>query len=736
LDCLFAGMAVSKEGYLDASQAREVRLNDLMGRMTLEEKVAQLMMLDGREDLSEEIDDRNLGAVLHVVPPRSDELIERSLQTRLGIPILIAEDCIHGHSFWKGATIFPTQLALACSWNPDLLERVARATASEVVSTGIHWTFSPVLCLTRDLRWGRVNETFGEDPFVIGELATAMIRGYQGKGLDDPEGILATAKHYAGYSETQGGRDASEADISRRKLRSYFLPPFERAAREGCMTFMTGYQSMEGVPSTANRWLLREVLKEEWGFEGILVTDWDNVARLVYEQKICADMKAAATVAVKAGNDMMMATPAFYEGALAAVKDGSLTEADIDEPCRRILSLKFKMGLFEDPRRSDPGKRERVIHCQSHRELNLEAARQSIVLLQNKGVLPLRPETTRHIAVLGPNADDALTQLGDWSLGSCQHPPSAGAHPRELTRTVVDGLRAVSPEGCEVSFLKGCEVMDDDLSGVEEAAALAAKADVAVVVVGDALPLVGEYRSTATLELQGGQIALLDAVARTGTPMVVVLVHSKPHVLPPSAENAAAILECFNPGMMGGQALAEILWGKVVPSGKLTLSVPHHVGQQPVYYSQVRGQHGDRYADLTQEPRFAFGEGLSYTTFHYHDLRALTPVLAEGETARLEITVINSGDRDGDEIVQIYVSDAVTSATWVDQELKAWQRVTLRAGESKRLRFELPYERFSIVNAAGERVVEPGDFEIGVGGSSRRPEQLVTRVTVGTREEH
>lgn len=723
-------MGTSKKIYLDASQSVESRLRDLMGRMTLEEKISQLMMLDGRDDMSAAVDQRNLGAVLHVRPSLSDELIDRSLRTRLGIPILIAEDCIHGHSFWKGATIFPTQLALACSWNPGLLERVARATAREVVSTGIHWTFSPVLCLARDLRWGRINETFGEDPVLIGELASAMVRGYQGEGLGDPGGILATAKHYAGYSETQGGRDASEADLSRRKLRSYFLPPFERVAREGCMTFMTGYQSMEGVPSTANRWLLREVLKEKWGFEGILVTDWDNVARLVYEQKICPDMKSAAAVAVKAGNDMMMATPAFYEGALESVKEGLLTGEDIDEPCRRILRLKFRMGLFENPRRSDPQQREQVIHCQSHRELNLEAARQSVVLLKNEQVLPLQAGAVRHLAVIGPNADDALSQLGDWTLGASQHPPSAGAQPRELTRTVVDGLRAVSPEGCRVSYLKGCEVLEDDPSGVEGAAALAARADVAVVVVGDALPLIGEFQSTATLELQGGQIALLDAVARTGTPMIVVLVHSKPCVLPPSAERAAALVECFNPGMMGGQALAEILWGVVAPSGKLTISVPRHVGQQPVYYSQVRGQHGNRYADLTQEPLFAFGDGLSYTTFQYRDLRALTPLLAADQTAGVEITVTNTGARAGDEIVQVYVSDEVTSATWVEQELKAWQRVPLQAGESKQIRFELPYEAFSIVNAAGDRVVEPGDFEIRVGGSSRRREQLATRITV------
>ncbi len=405
--------------YLDPNLPIPARVDDLLGRMTLEEKLGQMLMLDGRDDdeYADDIRDKAPGSMLHILPPKSDHAIDLSIQSRLGIPLLIAEDCIHGHSFWKGATIFPTQLALACTWNPALLERAAQATAREVVLTGVHWTFSPVLCLTRDLRWGRVGETFGEDPYLIGELAAAMIKGYQGNGLDDPEGILATAKHYAGYSETQGGRDASEADLSRRKLRSYFLPPFEKAARSGCLSFMTGYQSIDGIPSTANRWLLREVLKDEWGFEGILVTDWNNVGRLVEEQKTCADIREAAIVAVKSGNDMMMVTPEFLDGALAAVADGSLTETEIDEPCRRILGLKFRMGLFENPRRSDVAKARGIVGCQAHRELNLEVARQSVVLLQNHGMLPLKPRHIRQIAVIGPNADNDLDQLGDWSSG-------------------------------------------------------------------------------------------------------------------------------------------------------------------------------------------------------------------------------------------------------------------------------------------------------------------------------
>ncbi|XHR27870.1 MAG: glycoside hydrolase family 3 N-terminal domain-containing protein [Chthoniobacteraceae bacterium] len=709
--------------YRNPALSVEERLDDLLSRMTLEEKVGQLLMLNGQERQTAE--GKEPGSMLHIRPPESDEVIDLALSTRLGIPILIAEDCIHGHSFWPGSTIFPTQMAMACSWDPELLEKVARATALEVVPTGIHWTFSPVLCLTRDLRWGRVGETFGEDPFLIGELATAMVRGYQGRGLDDPEGILATAKHFAGYSETQGGRDASEADISPRKLRSYFLPPFEKAAREGCMTFMTGYQSMEGVPSTCNRWLLRSVLREEWGFPGILVTDWNNVGRLVTEQRVCTNYKEAAAVAVKSGNDLIMTTPEFFDGALEAVREGLLTEAEIDEPCRRILGLKFRMGLFENPRRSNLALAAEIQNSPAHREVCLESARRSIVLLKNDGILPLGPGALQKIAVIGPNADNDLDQLGDWSLGAPQYPPEAGKQPRKNTVTILDGLRRSAPEGCEVAYAQGCSGVTAETDAIAGAVDLAASSDVAVVVVGDSIPFIGETLSTATLELQGAQVELLERLAATGKPLIVVLINSKPMVLPRSIQNAAAIVEAFNPGMEGGTAVAEILWGKVNPSGKLCVSFPYHVGQQPIFYSQVRGQHGKRYADLTQEPLFAFGFGLGYTTFSYSNLRVLTPQMSPGQPVEIEVDVTNTGKRTGDEIVQVYVSDEVTSATWVDRQLKAFRRISLAPGETETVRFSLPFEAFSLVNAAGERVVEPGRFEILAGGSSRRADLLV-----------
>ena len=740
--------------FLDPALPVAERVADLVSRMSVEEKVGQMLQLDARQDIEDQVLRVRAGSLLHASSERL-ELAHRLVeQTRLKIPLLIGDDCIHGHSFWEGATIYPTQLAMAASWDPDLLERVARATAVEVAATGIHWTFSPVLCIARDLRWGRVGETFGEDPFLIGELASAMVRGYQGDGLTDPTAILATAKHFVGYSETQGGRDASESDISRRKLRSWFLPPFERVAREGCGTFMLGYQSMDGVPITVNEWVLSDVLRGEWGYPGILVTDWDNVGRMVWEQKVQPDYAHASAAAVLAGNDLIMNTPGFFEGAQEAIASGLLAESDLDQAVSRILTLKFELGLFENPRRPDRERIAAVIGSKEHAQLNLEAARRSLVLLRNDGVLPLDPAgAPRRIAVVGPLADDAQWQLGDWAGGSGQA-DWIDSQPRDMITTVVDGLRAEVPAGWSVTFARGAEIaqftphpdgptfpdgqprmpmvtaIPPDEAAIAEAVAQAETADLVVAVVGDCVALTGEAHSTATLELVGGQVALLDAVAATGKPLVVVLMASKPHVLPPSALEAAALLWVGNPGMEGGKAIAEVLLGLTEPTGRLPISFARHAGQLPTYYNQIRGQHGDRYADLTQEPTFAFGDGLSYTSVEYADLTLQRDRLEASGTLVADVTVRNTGDRPTRETVQAYVSDLVTSASWAAVELKAYRQVDLAPGATEVVRIEIPVASLTIVDARGERVVEPGEFELRVGPSSRRETQLTEVFTV------
>ncbi|MDQ2585173.1 glycoside hydrolase family 3 N-terminal domain-containing protein [Saccharothrix yanglingensis] len=753
--------------FRDPARPIPERVADLLGRMTLPEKVGQMMQLDSREDLDDHVLRKHVGSVLHTSPERVLRAHDLTARTRLRVPLLVAEDCIHGHSFHEGATIFPTQLGMAASWDAELVERVARATAVEVAATGVHWTFSPVLCIARDLRWGRIDETFGEDPVLIGELASAMVRGYQGDGLGDPTAILATAKHFAGYSETQGGRDASEADLSRRKLRSWFLPPFERVAREGCRTFMLGYQTTDGVPITVNDWLLDEVLRGEWGYTGTLITDWDNVGRMVWEQRVQPDYAHAAAAAVLAGNDMIMTTPGFFEGALEAVESGLLAESDLDRAVARVLALKFELGLFEDPRRPDAERQRAVVNHPDHAALNLEVARRSLVLLRNDGVLPLdggltadatgravgTPGRTRRIAVVGPLADDAQTQLGDWAGSSGQADWLPDGQPREMITTVLDGLREHVPDDWEVVHARGADILvlapdpegdtfpdgqprpqvvlpsAPDEALIAEAAAAARDADYVVAVVGDRVELVGEGRSTATLDLVGGQIALLDALAATGTPLVVVLLASKPLVLPPSTRDAA-LLWAANPGMRGGRAVAEVLLGLVEPCGRLPISFARHVGQQPTYYNQVRGQHGSRYADLTQDPAFAFGEGLSYTRVEYDDLRVETDVLGPEDHVRAAVTLRNTGARPARETVQVYVSDTVTSASWADKELKAFRQVELAPGATATVHLDVPVADCTIVDARGRRVVEPGEFTLLVGPSSRDSALLRAGFTV------
>lgn len=745
--------------YLDPGLGVEERVADLLGRMTLPEKVGQMLQLDARGDLEDAVLARMAGSILHASPERMLEAMDLVGRTRLRIPLLTADDAIHGHSFWPGATIFPTQLAMACSWDPGLLERAARATAVEVAATGIHWTFSPVLCITRDLRWGRVGETFGEDPHLIGELGAAMVRGYQGDGLTDPTAVLACAKHFAGYSETQGGRDASEADLSRRKLASWFLPPFERAVREGCRTVMLGYQAIDGVPVTANGWLLDGVLKGEWGFTGTLVTDWDNVGRMVWEQKVCADDVEAATVAVQAGNDLVMTTSQFFEGAQEAVARGLLDVAALDDAVRRVLRLKVELGLFEDPRAPDAERQRAVIGSDAHALLNLEVARRSLVLLTNDGSLPFEPDAgASTVAVIGPNADDPQANLGDWAGASGQVDWMPDGHPRETVETVLDGFRAVVPDTWTVTHARGAdiEVLVPDPEGptfpdgqprppvsapapvdpdrVAEAVAAARLADLAVVVLGDTVALTGEGCSTATLDLQGGQVALLDALVDaldgTGVPLVLVLLHSKPNVLPPSALRASAIVEAFNPGMRGGRAVAELVLGRIDPAGRLPVSVPRHVGQQPTYYNQVRGQHGHRYADLTQEPQFVFGDGLSYTTVEWSDLTLEATDLDTDGAVTARVTLTNTGTRPAHEVVQAYVTDLVTSVTWAAKELKAFRRVTVPQGESVVAEVQVPVAACTVVDASGRRVVEPGAFELLVGPTSRDADLLRTPFTV------
>ena len=576
--------------------------------------------------------------------------------------------------------------------------------------------------------------------------------------------MLATAKHFAGYSETQGGRDASEADLSHRKLLSWFLPPFERLAKEGVATFMLGYESIDGVPVTVNDWLLSDVLRGQWGYQGTLITDWDNVGRMVWEQKVQPDYTRAAATAVKAGNDLIMTTPGFYQGALDALDSGLLREKDLDRAVRHILALKFRMGLFEDPRLPDVQAQKAVINSPEHQELNLQVTQESAVLLKNDGILPLfggvdadgrpRDDAAHSIALVGPLIDDAQNQLGDWAGGSGQC-DWIEDQPREMISTVADGLRRVLPENWTLSCEQGVDIVRlvDDPEGpffpdgqprpkvaapaevdrvrFDKAVDQARQSDLVVAVVGDVVQLVGEGCSTATLELYGPQRDLLDALAQTGKPMVIVLMSSKPLILPPSAQSARALIWQPDPGMQGGLALARILTGMVEPTGRLPITFPRHAGQLPVYYNQIRGQHGNRYADLTQEPAFAFGQGMGYTTFAYGEPQVDgSDTVGTEDVVRVSVDLTNTGRLPGTEVVQVYISDLVTSVSWADRELKAFRRVRLDPGQTCKVVFDLPVAEWTLVDAECRRKVEPGQFQVLVGSSSRREDLQAVTVTV------
>lgn len=713
--------------YTDATRPIQDRLDDLINRMTIEEKVGQLCQIDGQRvdqgvDIAEWITKRYIGSVLHMLGDVTNELQQLASQTRLGIPVLFGIDAIHGNALHPDAVVFPTQLALASSWNPELVERVGRITAQETVVTGAHWTFSPVCDVARDLRWGRINEGFGEDPYLVGALCQAMIRGYQGEDIRRPDSILACAKHFAGYSEGVGGRDAIDAELSERKLRALHLKAFRAAVDAGCKTIMAGYHAVDGTPCSANDWLLKTVLRDEWGFEGLVITDYDNTGQLYQTQFTSPDIRDAAQTVVAAGNDMIMHTLAFYDTIVEMVRAGEIDLQAIDTACRRILRLKFEMGLFDERRYAPTDQAAIILNAPVHQEVARAAAYESIVLLKNsENILPL-PDTLQHIAVIGPNADHVRNQLGDWVGWSPKGSVDGSQRPRENTVTVLDGIRARF--GGTTLYHQGCVFGEPSDDLIEEAAQIAEQADLIIAVVGDDLKQFGEYHDRGNLDLDHNQQRLLHALKDTGKPIIVILINSKPLTIPWTADNADALLVAWNPGNEGGTAIASILFGDQAPMGRLPISFPYHVGQQPVYYNQMPGWHGGKYVDLPPEPLFAFGYGLSYTTVAYSDLRVLTPQLSPDETLHVQVRVHNTGKFDTVEVVQLYVNDCISSVTTPIKELKAFARVPLAAGEGKIVDLRVPFDALAIIDRAGQAVVEPGKFEVMVGASSRDADLL------------
>lgn len=695
------------------------RARALLAQMTVEEKVAQMIQVPysmvGREE-SLKWARRGAGSFLHVLGDDAREVQREALSTRLGIPVIFGIDAIHGHGLNDRATIFPTQLATACSWNTEIARLTGEVTAREVATDGLHWTFSPVLCLGRDTRWGRVNETFGEDPMLAGELGAAIVKGYQGDDLSDGEHILACAKHYLGYGEAVGARDACDSEITERKIREVFLPPFKRAVEAGCATIMTAYGSQDGTPFTIHARALRDILRGEFGFDGFVVTDWDNARSLVGNQRVFDNLPDASVATAKAGNDMIMTTLEFYDAMLDALRAGKADISVVDEAVTHILTIKYEMGLFDKPEKTGrPG----CIGCAEHRDAALRAARASVTLLKNDGMLPLAG--VKRVAVVGPNADDIRAQYGDWTYFS--HPlPVPGRAPVRPYATVKEGMEALcAQKGVECVYAKGCGVLPDPADDLDEAVRAAEGADAVIYVVGDMIDQVGEGKDRANLDLSGRQMELFYRLKAVGKPVCTVLVASKPLCMGDAAEQANAVVCAFNGGMFGGQAVAEALFGEINPSGRLPISFPRHSGQLPVYYNQLPGWHGGKYCDLPAEPLFAFGEGLGYTTFEIGGLAFDAPSL----TARVQVT--NTGTREGVQTVQFYVRDLVSSVLTPVKRLVAFRQVALKPGQSAEIEVALKQDDFAVVCPDGKKRVEPGEFELMAGASSKDAD--LTKVT-------
>jgi len=727
--------------YLDPRSPVEQRVSDLLARMTLEEKIGQMCQYLGPSNIREfaksvnpnpkDPDDNpdksglrardiepliragKIGSILDVhTLAEANQLQRCTAESRLKIPLLLGIDAIHGDALVRGTTVFPTPINLGATFDPELVERIARATAIETRANGAQWTFSPNIDIARDARWGRVGETFGEDPLLVGAMGAAMVRGYQGEGSIGTNSVLACMKHLIADSQPANGLNDAPADISERTLRDTFLPPYFDCIAAGAVTAMTAHNEVGGIPCHANEWLVNGVLRGEAGFEGFVVSDWMDIERLVDMHRVAANQKEAVFQAVTAGIDMHMHGPGFLEPLLELVREGRISEARINESVRRILRVKFQLGLFEQ-RLTDETYAARVTYTPEHRQLALEAARKSIVLLKNEGgVLPLDAARFPRVLVTGPLADsDSI--VGDWVF----------PQPREHLITIAQGLKQIAPAGCAVTYFDcGQTVRNTTDEAIAGAVNAAAEADVVIVAVGDKTPrtdpkdrTAGENIDRSELDLPGRQLELVQKLAATGKPVVVVLCNGRPLGTPWVAEHIPAIVEGGEAGHQGGQAIAEVLFGQVNPSGRLPITFPRSSGHIQTTYNHKPSLYHRDYVLGETRPLFEFGQGLSYTTFEYSKL-TVPAEIKPGQTVSVTVEVANTGGRAGDEVVLVYVQDLVSSVTTPVKSLKAFTRISLAPGEHRTVELDITYDHLALINRQMKRVVEPGDFEVSVGG--------------------
>lgn len=709
------------------SKTMEEKINQILSDMSLEEKLNQMQQLSYQllpaDEFEAVVKKGQLGSYLHVLGSETGKYVDGAKESRMGIPPIFGIDAIHGHALLPEATVFPSQLALACSFDEELVEQVGYVTAKEVAADGLDWVFSPVLCMGRDLRWGRVDETFGEDAELISRLGAAIIRGYQTDNL-----TAACAKHYLGYGEATGGRDSYDSEFTERKARELFLKPFEAAVKAGCMTFMTAYGSVDGTPLTINTRYVREILKDELGFEGFVVTDWHNFGSLVTGQHVASDATEAAVLGVNAGNDMSMNTPAFAAGVWEGVKDGKIPMEYVDDAVRRILRVKARLGLLDGTRQRPE---RTVIGCEEHRNVNKRAARESIVLLENNGVLPLQPKNIRKIAVVGPNADDWQAQYGDWTYVS--HPdPKPDAQPTEKIYTTLRGIREVFPDA-EVVYAKGCvieeEIARDESDALMNAALQAAcDADVIIAVLGDNLKENGENRDRARLDLYGRQDELVEKLAALGKPLISVIVSGKPLVLTRVKAASDALVQCFNGGDLGGKAVAELLCGQQEFVGRLPISFPYDSAALPCYYNQYDYWHGAKYVDVPQGSLYSFGYGLSYARCSCGAPQLSDAVVTKNDTVTLTVPVTNTGSHATTEVVQLYFRDVVCKKLTPTRTLLDFCRVEIPAGQTVNVVFTFDVQRLGYVADDMQNTVDAGDFTLTVCGGSDAPQTVTLTV--------
>lgn len=728
-------MSCARKDWRDASLTAEERALLLLKEMTLEEKVGQMCQyvapcyvepgkgsarknIDatdenlGNKDLSDKVRRGEVGAFLHVMTSTEAVALQKLAQeSRLGIPLLLGIDAIHGNALIEGCTVYPTNINMASTFNPELMEKIGEETALEMRQRGLFWTFAPNLDIARDARWGRMGETFGEDALLTSEMGKYAIWGFQGRdGKYSGNHVVACAKHLIAGGEPAGGLNAAPMDISERKLRELYLPPFVAAIRDAKVgTVMAAHNEINGIPCHGNKWLLNDLLRDELGFDGFVVSDWMDIERLHSMHHWVPDSTEAFVVSVESGIDMHMQGDKYFEAVVAAVKSGRIPESRIDQAAGKILAVKFALGLFEQPVPEIP---EVLDGAAEHRQTALEAARQGLVLLKNDGTLPLK--NPRRVFVVGPNAN-SQTILGDWAVPQSD----------DNVITVLDGLKAAMPNVSIDTLCFGGKISNVNAKGVQMARFKASAADVNIVVVGENSQRYSAFGRTCgencdrdDLSLPGMQQQLLEAVVASGKPTVVVLMTGRALSIGWAKENANAILNAWEPGQMGGQAIAEVLTGQVNPSGKLPVTVPRNVGQVQTVYNYKHSQYSRLFATNETGALWPFGYGLSYSTFEYSDATLSKSEIGVSESLKASVTVTNNGPYDGDDVVQLYIRDEYGSVTRPVKELKAFRRISLKNGESTKVEFDITPEMLQCWGASEKWSVEPGDFTILLGSSS------------------